>query len=275
MRFFGDYHTHSYLSDGRQSMEEIVRAANERGLKEIAITDHGPMAAVIGVKDCSIYLEQKAQAAKLQEQYPDMRILVGAEANIRDLDGTLDIPEEVITELDLLIAGLHPYTIPTSVQDGMALWVQNSLRHLGKKQSHKALVANTEALIAAVENNPSLDIISHPGLFFAVDVKAVAEACSRHEVLFEINCGHNHPPISDIIEAEQTGVRFIINSDAHFQDTVGHLAYGSSLVEVLGLDAQRIVNHAAGGGIAAWGKTETRICTYSSSRGYREPARHR
>jgi len=274
MRFFGDYHTHTHLSDGRQTMEEIVRAACERGLQEVAITDHGPMAAVIGVKDASTYLRQKAQAAELQEQYPSIRILVGAEANIRDLDGTLDIPEEVIAELDLLIAGIHPYTMPTSFQDGVALWVQNSLRHLGKKQSRKAVVANTDALIAAVENNPQLDIISHPGLFFSIDVKAVAEACSQNGVLFEINCGHNHPPISDIIEAEQTGVRFIINSDAHFQETVGHLAYGSSLVEVLGLDAQRIVNHAAGGGIAAWGKKE-RIYTYSSSLDYQEPARPR
>ena len=274
MRFFGDYHTHTRLSDGRQTMRDIVAAAYEQGLQEVAITDHGPMAAVIGVKDAWACLYSKRQAAELQKQYPDIRILIGAEANIRDLNGTLDIPDEIIGELDLLIAGIHPYTMPTSVHDGMALWVQNSLRHLGRKQSRKALAANTDALIAAVENNPQLDILSHPGLFFSIDVKAVAEACSQNEVLFEINCGHNHPPISDIIEAEQTGVRFIVNSDAHFPETVGDLAYGSSLVETLGLDAQRVVNHAAGGGIAAWGK-KGRIYTYSSLPDYQEPARPR
>ncbi len=274
VRFYGDYHTHTHLSDGRQNMREIVSAAHRQGLMEVAITDHGPMAAVIGVKDARTYLYNKGQAAQLQELYPDIRILIGAEANIRDLEGTLDIPDEIIAELDLLIAGIHPYTRPTSLHDGMALWVQNSLRHLGQKQSRKAVVANTDACIAAVENNPQLDILSHPGLFFRVDIRAVAEACSQNEVLFEINCGHNHPPISDIIEAEHTGVRFIINSDAHFPETVGELSYGGSLVEALGLDPERIVNHAAGGGIAVWGK-KGRIYTYSSSLDCREPARPR
>jgi putative hydrolase len=274
VRFYGDYHTHTHFSDGRQNMHEIVSAAHQQGLKEVAITEHGPLAAVIGVKDAWTYLYIKRKAAQLQELYPDMRILIGAEANICDLNGTLDIPDEIIAGLDLLIAGIHPYTRPTSLHDGMALWAQNSLRHLGKRQSRKAIAANTDALIAAVRNNPQLDILSHPGLFFRIDVRAVAEACSQNEVLFEINCGHNHPPISDIIEAEQTGVRFIINSDAHFPETVGELSYGGSLAEALGLDPERIVNHAAGGGITVWGKKE-RIYTYSSSPDYQEPARPR
>lgn len=274
VRFYGDYHTHSKYSDGRQDLPDIVAAACQQGLREVAITDHGPMCAVIGIKDAEIYLHMKKQAAALQKDYPDVRILVGAEANIRDLDGSLDIPDEIIAELDLLIAGIHPYTRPTSIQDGIALWVQNSLRHLGLGQSRKAVAANTQACIAAIKNNPRLDILSHPGLFFDVDTAAVAEACAQYEVLFEINCGHSHPAISDIIEAEQTGVCFIVNSDAHFQETVGELTYGSRLVKSIGLEPERIVNRASGGGIALWGKRE-RVCTYSSSPAYQEPARRR
>ena len=167
MKFYGDYHTHSYYSDGRQSIQEIVQAADRRGLQEVAITDHGPLAAVIGVKKATSYLEMREQIEAInQDREPGKRVLLGAEANIRDLDGRLDIPDEVIRELDILIAGLHPYTLPTSLDDGIKIWVQNSLRHLGKGQAEKAVNANTKAIVETICQNPRLDIISHPGLFF-------------------------------------------------------------------------------------------------------------
>ena len=260
MYFYGDYHTHSYYSDGRQRIVDIVIAAQKAGLQEVAITDHGPLAAVIGVMDPERYLYVKEAAARIQEDYPEVRILVGAEANIRDTEGTLNIPQEIADQLDLLIAGLHPYTLPTSVHDGAAIWLQNRLRHLGPRQARRARQANTEACIAAVCNNPSLDILSHPGLFFSVDMAQVADACTQNGVLFEINCGHSHPSISDIMEAEQTGVHFIINSDAHFQQTVGNQAYGRSIIDQLDIARHRVANHADGGGIAVWGK-KGKTCT--------------
>ncbi|MGE5391746.1 MAG: PHP domain-containing protein, partial [Deltaproteobacteria bacterium] len=225
MQFVGDYHTHSRFSDGRQSVEDIIRSARARGLKEIAVTDHGPLVAVIGVEKASDYLKTKAEIAA-QPEYEDIRVLVGAEANIRDMQGTLDIPGEITEELDLLIAGLHPYTLPTSLEDGMGIFVQNSLRHLGRRQRDKAIEHNTIAVLEAIDKNPELDIISHPGLFFALDVYEVGRACARNDVLFEINCGHEFPDLSAIMEAERAGANFIINSDAHFRSSVGALAYG-------------------------------------------------
>lgn len=256
MQFFGDYHIHSRRSDGRQCEEEIISAALEQGLQEIAITDHGPLAAGIGVKKAEVYLDLKKRIKELQPLYPDLTILVGAEANIRDLEGTLDLPAEVISQLDILIAGLHPYTMPTSVQDGVDIFVQNSLRHLGKGQREKAVNANTKATVAAIYNNPDLDILSHPGLFFTVDVEEVARACAECEVLFEINCGHEHPDVSDIIKAEQMGVTFIINSDAHFTSTVGNLFYGAAVADRLSIDPRRIANSLDRGGHSRWAKKE-------------------
>lgn len=246
MRFYGDYHTHSRHSDGRQSHEEIVRAAKKQGLREVAVTDHGPLAAGIGVKNSRDYLVQRREIERLQPSFPEVKILLGAEANIRDLKGTLDIPPEVIEELDILVAGLHPYTLPTSVQDGWKIFAQNSLRHLGKGQREKAVNNNTKASVEAIYQNPRLDILAHPGLFFRVDVVEVARACVRKGVFFEINCGHEHPGISDIMEAEQVGVDFIINSDAHFRETVGELNYGESVVWRLGIAEERVVNRVDG-----------------------------
>lgn len=254
MQFYGDYHIHTRRSDGRQSEEQAILAALERGLKEIALTDHGPLAAGIGVKNPQVYLELKERIEDMQPLYPDLTILVGVEANIRDLQGTLDVPPEVLDQMDIVIAGLHPYTLPTSMQDGMGIFVQNSLRHLSRAQREKAINANTKATIEAIYNNPQLDILSHPGLFFNVDMEEVARACVKQEVLFEINCGHEHPDVSDIIIAEREGVSFIVNSDAHFTETVGRLRYGSEIIDLLEIEPERIANALDGGGHIRWAK---------------------
>ncbi len=262
MQFYGDYHTHSHYSDGRQSFEDIILAARKKGLQEIAITDHGPLVAVIGVDSAGDYLRLKENIRSLthDDGYPE--VYVGAEANIRDMNGALDIPPAVAEELDILIAGLHPYTLPSSWQDGRELFLQNSLRHLSRKQREKARNNNTKATVLALYQNPRVDILSHPGLFFNVNITEVARACVDNEVLFEINCGHEHPCVSDIMEAEKAGVDFIVNSDAHFQDTVGQLHYGDKVLEKLNLDEERVVNRASGGGFRKWGK-RGKGCGYS------------
>ena len=249
MKFYGDYHTHSRYSDGRQSLDEIALAAEKRGLKEVAVTDHGPNAAVIGVKNERSYLQIKDEVKAINEagQF-EVAFLVGAEANIRDLEGSLDISYNIIKELDFLIAGMHPYTLPTSIDDGIKIWLQNSLRHLGKGQQEKAKNANTKASCEALHRNPEVEILAHPGLFFEVEMEEIARACIKNDVLFEINCGHEHPDLSDIMKVEQIGVNFIIDSDAHFPETVGELSYGEYVINRLGIDPARVVNLRDGGG---------------------------
>ncbi len=157
MKFYGDYHTHTRRSDGRQSEEQIIVAALGRGLKEVAITDHGPLAAVIGVKNPEVYLQTKERVKNLQPLYPDLTILVGAEANIRDLDGNLDVPSAILDQLDIVIAGLHPYTLPTSFQDGVGIFVQNSLRHLSQAQREKADPRQAVGAHARLVHHPERD----------------------------------------------------------------------------------------------------------------------
>lgn len=254
MNFYGDYHTHSRYSDGRQTVLEIVQRAAEMGLYEVAITDHGPLAAVIGVQNQQSYFRIGDEIREIQAQRNDIEVLLGAEANIRDLDGTLDINREIIDQLDLLIVGLHPYTLPTSVQEGWNIMGRNSMRRLGCRFKQKAVESNTRAIIAALDRYPEIDILAHPGLFFRIQVEEVARACKKNRVLFEINCGHKYPPISDIIEANRVGANFIINSDAHFTASVGNLDYGSRIADKLGIDRERIANHRSGGGYKEWSK---------------------
>ncbi|MEA1962188.1 MAG: PHP domain-containing protein [Bacillota bacterium] len=243
MPFYGDYHTHSRYSDGRQDILDIVQAAEHKGLHEVAITEHGPLAAVIGVKNTDIYqdIHEQIDAINRSEVYA-VQILLGAEANIRGLDGSIDLPEESIRNFDLLIAGLHPFTWPSSASDIGRLWIQNYLRYLGRSQREKAINANTKATVECLYTNQEVDILSHPGLFYEVDVEEVARACVKNNVLFEINCGHEHPDISDIMKADQVGVEFIVNSDAHFPESVGNLNYGLEIMNKCKISLDRINN---------------------------------
>lgn len=248
MKFYGDYHTHSHHSDGRQSVRKIAAAAGSRGVKEVAVTDHGPQVAVIGVKNEQTYLAIKAEAEAVNDSdEANVYVFVGAEANITSLQGDLDISDEVIAQLDLLIAGLHPYTRPAAIDDGLGIWVQNSLRHFGKAWREKARNNNTKATVEALYHHPEIDILAHPGLFFNVDMEETARACIKNDVLFEINCGHKHPALSDIMIVDKLGVDFIVNSDAHFPDSVAQLAYGDHVISRLGIEPARIANHWEGG----------------------------
>ncbi|MGE5543528.1 MAG: PHP domain-containing protein [Bacillota bacterium] len=249
MKYYGDYHTHSRYSDGQEKVERIAEAARRQGLSEVAVTDHGPNVLVSGVKNLDSYQQLLEEIESLE--IPEIRVLAGAEANIIDLKGMLDIPPPVYEKLDVLICGLHPYSIPGNIRDGYRLFGRNHLRHLSHSRRQKAVNANTKATVAALENNP-VDILSHPGLFFEVDMVEVSRACIREEVLFEINCGHHHPELEDVETAFRVGVEFIINSDAHFYDTVGELEYGSRLVKKLGIPAERIVNCCRVGGDEGW-----------------------
>lgn len=244
MKYYGDYHTHSRYSDGKETVERIADAARQRGLSEVAVTDHGPNVLVSGVKSLDSYHKLFQEIETLE--VPGVRVLAGAEANIIDMEGKLDIPPAVYEKLDVLICGLHPYSIPGSIRDGYRLFGRNHLRHLSCSRRRKAINANTEATVAALENNP-VDILSHPGLFFEVDIAEVSRACVREQVLFEINCGHHFPKPEDVEIAFRAGVEFVINSDAHFYDTVGALEYGFRLVQKLGIPAERIVNCRVGG----------------------------
>lgn len=250
MEFYGDYHCHSTYSDGRAEVQEIAEAAARRGLSEIAITDHGPGALGIGVEDAEIYQQVRCEAREANLAFDDVRVLVGAEANITSLDGDLDLPFEVARELDVLIAGMHPYTVPEIWQDGVSLFALNHLRHLGKRWRERAINANTKATVECLHRN-NIDILAHPGLFFAVDTEEVARACVKNNVLFEINCGHEHPRVSAIIIAERVGVDFIISSDAHFTDTVGNFDYGEEIITRLGIDLERVANLLGGGSSVA------------------------
>ena len=241
VKLVGDYHTHTKYSDGRGTVEDNVRAARDKGLQEIGITDHGPNNIGVGVKSSGKYLEIKEEARIINQRYNDIKILVGAEADIISMDGEIDVSREVIRQLDLLIVGLHPYVIPETPGDAAGFVLANQVSKISSAVREKVIVSNTKALKECI-NKYRVDIVSHPDLQMHVDIGELASECLNRNVALEINTGHHYNKENLIREALPTGVNFIINSDAHFPETVGELEEGIRLAERFNIPAERIVN---------------------------------
>lgn len=241
MRLFADYHTHTIYSDGRGTPAENIAAAAQKGLKEVAITDHGPKGIGIGVASPETFLVIKAEVAGLSGRFPEIKALVGAEAAVIGRDGRLDLPENIIDQLDLLIAGLHPYYIPESLDEALYYTLPNLVGRVSRAYREKVRNTNTKALIGAIHRY-GVDIVSHPDLMLPADPDELAGACAARGTALEVNTGHHYNKENTVLAALRHGATLAINSDAHYPETVGELASGAALVERLGFPAERVIN---------------------------------
>lgn len=241
MQFFADYHIHSRYSDGRATLRQLAEAAQMMGLEAIAITDHGPNAIGTGVKKASTFLDVKREAQEIAKDFPGLKIQIGAEANVIGLNGEIDVPKEVYEELDWLLVGLHPYVKPKDIKTGWKYFVGNQLHTMSEGQRQKAIDTNTQILIEAIERHP-VDIVAHPGLGIPVDLEKLAQVCIENNTAYEINTGHRYQHMMDIVRVGKMGVKFVVNSDAHFTDTVGDLQYGLAILEQAKIPPEQVIN---------------------------------
>ena len=193
----GDLHTHTTWSDGRQSVEEMGRAARDRGYDYLAICDHTPaVGAVRGLSPDDVR-RQGEDIAAANEVLAPFRVLRGIECDILP-DGRLDLPDDVLAELD---------------------WVQASV-HGGQRMPRTEM---TERVLEAVRN-PYVRCLSHPtGRYInrrpenAVDLARVFEVALEHDVAMEVN---GLPPRLDLSgeharEALAAGLSLVCSTDAH------------------------------------------------------------
>ncbi|WP_134219652.1 PHP domain-containing protein [Pelotomaculum sp. FP] len=241
MRFFADYHTHTTYSDGRGTPAENIQAASLKGLEVLAITDHGPKNIGTGVASPDTFLAIKEEVAELAGRFPAVKVLVGAEAAVTGRDGRLELPEHIIDQLDLLIAGLHPYYLPDSLGDALHFTLPNLVVRLNRSVWAKMRNTNTKALVGAVHRYP-VSFTSHPGLMMPVDLDELALACAVRETSLEVNTGHNYNKEEIVHAAARWGAKLVVNSDAHFPATVGNLDEGAALLERLNFPAEMVIN---------------------------------
>jgi DNA polymerase (family X) len=221
----GDLHMHSTWSDGKKPILEMAQAARARGWQYIAITDHSYSLGVAGGLSVERLRQQAAEIRQANEAMgPDFRILHGTEMEIR-ADGSLDFPDEVLAELDLVIASLH----------------------VGLSQPRSQV---TERLLAAI-HNPHVALIGHPTgrmlpdrLGADLDLDAIFKAAVASNTILEINANPRRLDLRDnhVRRAVALGVKLAINCDAHHPDQFALMPYGVATAQRGWATAADIVN---------------------------------
>ena len=122
MKLFGDYHTHTYFSDGKSSIEENVISAVNKGIKQLAITDHSFSHMAHGITK-KTYAEQTDIINNLRAKYPEIEILHGVESNLTGLNGSIDVSHEDRRQFDVLVVGYHYTYKPHGVKNFFNFYV--------------------------------------------------------------------------------------------------------------------------------------------------------
>jgi len=233
----GDCHTHSTWSDGGSPIREMAEAARDLGHEYIVLTDHSPRLTVANGLTAERLRAQLVEVALLNEELAPFRILTGIEVDILD-DGSLDQDEELLEQLDLVVASVH-----------------SKLRMPAGPM--------TRRMLAAVRN-PHTDVLGHctgrmvtgsrerPESEF--DAAAVFAACAAEGVAVEINSRPERldPPKRLLRQAVEAGCVFSIDSDAHAPGQLDWLPYGCERAVACGVPTSRVVNTRDAEALLAW-----------------------
>jgi DNA polymerase (family 10) len=220
----GDLHSHTTLSDGRNTLEEMAAAGLDRGYSYMAITDHSASHGFGDHVTSEQLWERIAEVEAWNKGKRGFRLLVGSEINI-GLDGGLDYPDDVVGALDWVLASVHT---------SFAI-------------SEKEMTAR---VLAAIEN-PLVDCIGHlTGRLigrrepYAIDIEAVAEAAARTGTMLEINGNPNRRDLSEHHArlAAEAGATIVLNTDAHGVETLSNIDYAVATARRAWLTADQVAN---------------------------------
>jgi DNA polymerase (family X) len=204
----GDLQMHTTASDGRNSIEEMGEAARKLGYDYIALTDHSKAVTVANGMDEKRTLEQIKKIRAAQERVSGIRLLAGIEVDILK-SGKLDLDDEVLAQLDVVVASVHSYM------------------NLTREEM-------TARLLAAIEN-PYTQIIAHPtGRLvmrrepFEYDMEKILDAAQKQGVAMESNAYPDRLDLRDVHlrMAKQRGVKIVISTDSHSTTHLPFMKYG-------------------------------------------------
>lgn len=242
MYCFADYHTHTKHSHGSGTVRENVAAAVSRGLEMIAISDHGPNHLFgYGIKSLKVLEIIRAELREASKEFPQVQGLVGIEANIISVRGDLDLPPEKSNLVDFILANIHAMVRPKTMCDALSIWGYHYGKNVFSALEKRSVAVNTEATINALAHN-KIDVLTHPGVRFAIDYTAVAQACAFYGTAFELNASKAYltPQLVEVVAKE--GALFMLGSDAHSPERVGDFAPALALAKQVGLTSAQIIN---------------------------------
>lgn len=220
----GDLHMHTLETDGGGTLEEMVEAARQRGLKYIAITDHSKRVTMANGLDGPRLRRQWAEIDKLNKRLKGFVVLKGVEVDILEKGG-LDLPDDVLAEADWVVASVH----------------------YGQNQPREQI---TRRIVEALEN-PHVSAIAHPtGRLinrrqpYDVDLDAVFKVARQQGKLLELNSNPARLDLDDVAcaAAREHGIPIVISTDAHSTDGLDVLRYGILQARRAGLTKQDVAN---------------------------------
>ncbi|WP_352399220.1 phosphatase [Anaerotignum sp.] len=224
MKILADTHTHCMASGHAYStIQENIRAAADKGLELIALTDHAP--AMQNTTSHAYF----ANLHVIPDELFGVRVLKGVELNIIDFEGTIDMDERTLSRLDISIASLHTPCIAPGTKE-----------------------ENTRACIRAMEN-PLVDILGHPGdPRYPMDYEEIFKVSKQTGTLLEINnaslvpggfrAGSDENIVFLLRMAMKEDVPVVVSSDAHFYTGIGDVMYVERLMEKIDFPKELVLN---------------------------------
>jgi DNA polymerase (family X) len=209
----GDLQTHTTASDGKNTLEEMARAAQERGYAYLAVTDHSPHVSVTQGLDAEALARRIDEIDALNDTFDGFRVLKGIEVDILK-DGSLDLPDDILKRLDIVVAAIH------------------SAFDLARDQQ-------TERILRALDN-PTVHILVHPTGRrlgernprrrppYEVDMERVMAAAKERGCFLEINASPDRLDLHDAHAkmAGELGLKLAISTDAHTTGELDNIRYG-------------------------------------------------
>jgi len=204
----GDIHMHTVETDGRNTIEEMAEAARAHGYKYMAITDHSKNLAFANGLDDKRAVEHITRIRKAAEKIDGIKIFPGIEVDIL-ADGTLDLSDSVLEQMDIVIASVHSHFNQTPLE-------------------------MTDRLLKAI-HNPNTSLIGHPtGRIllrrdaYGFDLDAVLRAAAQKKVAMELNAYPDRLDLCDrhLRRAKELGVKIVINTDSHHTTHMEKIRYG-------------------------------------------------
>jgi DNA polymerase (family 10) len=230
----GDLHLHTTWSDGNAPPERMVEAAQALGYDYLVITDHSAGLGVANGLSVERLRAQREVVAQLNERYAPFRVLQGIEMEIR-ADGSLDYPDVVLRELDVVTISLH-----------------SNLRQEPERVTARALAA---------VNHPATDVLNHPtGRLVEkrrgaeVDLEAVLRAAAATGTAVEVNGTPERLDLDDVWarRAVELGVTLTISSDAHSTEGLQSIRYGVMQARRGWVEARHVLNTRPYAEFRAW-----------------------
>jgi DNA polymerase (family X) len=220
----GDLHVHTRRSDGSHDFDDLITEARKRGYEYLAITDHSKGLGIARGLSEEKLLEEKNEIAALNRRLKGFKLLAGVEVDIRG-DGLLDFEDEILRQLDIVVASIHS----------------------GFRQSSEQI---TKRLVSAMRN-PYVSVIAHPtGRLigerdpYDVDMQEVLKVAQETGTAMEINAYPIRLDLNDVYarKAKEMGIRLVVSTDTHITNQFDYMEYGVAIARRGWLEKNDVLN---------------------------------